>query len=299
MSGFGYNVSGFGSFPSRGSELYAFTGATFTPGSASGRTGPSLSQARSGLTGTGVSAWKNNTSYFNTSNGIQLWTVPANGTYELSIAGARGGNSGYGSRAGGQGARLKVNAVLTSGTTLNIVIGQQGRSGNPGRGGGGGGGSFVYSGSIGGTGLIIAAGGGGGADDNSQNGSHARSDLNPTGRSGAQITNDGLAGTSSQGNGTGWLTSGSGSRDGQRFTGGAAVDYGVGGWGGGGGDGDDGGSGAGFSGGDLSHGAGAGGSYYAGLSVSGGFTSTYAASVSNYSWVSNNNGDGFLVITKQ
>ena len=94
------------------------------------------------------------------------------------------------------------------------------------------------------------------------------------------------------------MTSQSGTRDGQRFTGGTAVDNGVGGWGGGGGDADDGGSGAGFSGGDGSFGAGAGGSYYAGLSVSGGFTSTYASSVSNFSWVTTNNGDGFLTVTK-
>jgi hypothetical protein len=283
-----------------GAGLYTFTNATFTPGGQTGRTGPSLSQARSGLSGAEVNDWKNDTEFFNTSSGIILWTVPADATYELNIAGAKGGNAGNGSQVGGQGARLKANVQLDKGTILNIVIGQQGRPGNSGRGGGGGGGSFVYSGSVGGTGLIIAAGGGGGSDDNSPGGSNARSDLNPSGQGGSQQTNDGQAGTGSQGNGTGWLTTigGTGGRDGGRFTGGTAVDNGHGGWGGGGGDGDDGGSGAGFSGGDGSYGAGAGGSYYAGLSISG-FTSTYAASVSSYSWIGNNNGDGLLVITKQ
>ena len=63
-----------------GAGLYDFTTATFTSGGATAQNGPSLTQARDGLTGPEVSTWKNNTEFFNTTNGIQLWTVPANGT---------------------------------------------------------------------------------------------------------------------------------------------------------------------------------------------------------------------------
>lgn len=101
--------------------LYEFTTAIFTPGGASAQNGPSLSQAISGLTGTGVDAWKNNTAYFNTTNGIQLWTVPATGTYTIEAFGAQGGSSG--SRIGGKGTRMSGNFTLTEGEIIRILVG--------------------------------------------------------------------------------------------------------------------------------------------------------------------------------
>lgn len=293
-----------GAFSRRGAaaaELYSFTSATFTPGGRTGRTGPTLTQARNGLSGPEVNTWKNNTEFFNTLNGIQLWTVPQNGTYRIELAGARGGNSGNGSPSGGSGARFRVDVVLTKLTVLNMVMGQAGTPGISGRGGGGGGGTFIYEGSIGGSGLIAAAAGAGGADDTSQNGSSARSDFLPTssGDGGTIQTHNGFGGTSGQGSGAGWLGDGTGSTyPGSRWTGGSAVDNGVGGWGGGGGDGDDGGAGGGFTGGSGTGGGGTGGSYYVGFTgITGGYTSSYAGSVSNFTWLGNNNSAGFLTIT--
>lgn len=113
-------------------ELYAFTNATFTPGGQTGATGPALSTARSGLTGTGVDAWKNNTEFFNTTNGIQLWTVPKTGTYRIETWGAKGGGGGY---SGGFGARMRGDFSLTKGDVIKILVGQTG-GGSYGGGGG-------------------------------------------------------------------------------------------------------------------------------------------------------------------
>lgn len=115
--------------------LYAFTTATFTPGGQNGQDGPALSTARSGLTGTGTDAWKNNTQFFNTTNGIQLWTVPATGNYRIEAFGAQGGGGGY---SGGTGARMRGDFSLTYGETIRILVGQTGA----GSFGGGGGGSY-------------------------------------------------------------------------------------------------------------------------------------------------------------
>jgi len=271
--------------------LFEFSSFTFTPCGATGKNGPTSGQC---TTTYGSQVW--HPTYFSVSSGIQTWTVPSTGTYRLTLAGAKGGINGNNTLTGGSGAKFRIDVDLEESDELNIVIGQEGVQGPAGRGGGGGGGTFVYIGSIGGTGLIAAAGGGGGADDSNPNGQDCRSDLNPTNRSGTAIDNDGQAGSSSQGNGTGWLSSAVGTRAGSRFTGGTGAYGGDGGFGGGGGEADDGASGAGFTGGDDSFGAGSGGSYYAGLTVPGGYTSDYANDVSNFAWISTNAGDGSLTI---
>ena len=277
-------------------ELYAFTSATFSTGGATAFNGPTIAQARSGV---GNPSWAS--TYLNmTTRGIQIWTVPKDATYRFTVAGARGGRSGSSSGRGGYGAILRADVALTQGQVLNLVVGQEGTRGPGGRGGGGGGGSFVYSGNVRGNGLIIAAGGGGGSDDGTTSGKDTRSDLRPTNNSSSPLNNDGLKGEASQGDGAGWLTSGSGP-DGQQWIGGSnGGGFGYGGFGGGGADGDDGGSGAGFSGGDNTGGAGAGGSYYAGLSqgtsLSVNYTSIWASALSNYSWQGNNNGNGYISV---
>lgn len=283
--------------PASNENLYDFTDATFTNSGVTGRTGPITGQARTGLSSTSDDSWKNNDDYFTADQGVQKWTVPETATYKIELRGAKGGNNGFNNRTGGSGARFSIHVDLEQETVLNIVVGQQGSRGNGGRGGGGGGGTFVYTGNVRGNELIAAAGGGGGADDSSQNGSSARSDLNPTGGGGVVRVNDGGQGTGSQGNGAGWLSNGTGTRDGRQWQGGTAVDNGHGGFGGGGGDGDDGASGAGFTGGDDSYGAGAGGSYYAGLTA-GSYTSIYADAVSEFTWIGANSDHGRVIITK-
>jgi len=153
-----------------GGGLYDFTSATFTSGGTTGRNGPALTAARTGLTGTGTDAWKNNTEFFNTTNGIQLWTVPADGTYRIEAWGAQGADGGSGATGlGGSGARMRGDFALTKGEVFRIVVGQQGITQTNGwGGGGGGGGTFVWNpNSL--SQPLIAAGGGGCGGINSIN----------------------------------------------------------------------------------------------------------------------------------
>jgi hypothetical protein len=138
--------------------LYTFTDATFTTGGTTGREGPSLTVARSGLTGTGVEVWKNNTTFFNTTGGIQSWVVPTTGTYRIEAWGAQGGG-GSDSRGalGGFGARMRGDFSLTSGEVIRILVGQTGSS----TFGGGGGGTFVVRDPYNTTGSILLIAGGG------------------------------------------------------------------------------------------------------------------------------------------
>lgn len=145
-----------------GPELYGFTSATFTPGTASGSSGPTLAQAQGGMTGTPTpSGWNTNTAYFSVTSGIQLWTVPLTASYRITTIGARGGSGATGV---GAGARMIGTFSLTQGEKIKILVGQEGVTGNNacgGNKGGGGGGSFVTKQDN--TILIIAGGGGGGS----------------------------------------------------------------------------------------------------------------------------------------
>lgn len=149
------STSGFNVSRRRGgaAALYSFTSATFTPGGQVGRFGPSLAQAISGLTGTEVDTWKNNTLYFNTSSGIQLWTVPVTGTYRIEVWGARGGNGTNNNYFGGYGARMRGDFALIGGSTIKILVGQTGGASY----GGGGGMTAVATNDN--TPLIVAGGG--------------------------------------------------------------------------------------------------------------------------------------------
>jgi hypothetical protein len=143
--------------------LYNFSTFTFTNASATGRTGPTLSACRSAYSGT---AWTQNTTnnWLNmTTQGIQLWTVPATGSYNITCAGAAGGSSsggGGGTGTGGTGAVGTIAVSLTQSNVVSILVGQMG-SAFSGMCGGGGGGSFVV---LNGTTRLIISGGGGGAE---------------------------------------------------------------------------------------------------------------------------------------
>ncbi len=154
------------------SGLYDFSTFTFTNASATGRSGPTLSACQSAYSS---ASWTQNTAFFNmTTQGIQLWTVPEDATYEITAAGAAGGNNTQVSpnRIGGYGAVLTTRVSLTKSTIIAIVVGQMG--GNRGAGptsnfcgGAGGGGSFVYNSSS--FSYYAVAGGGGGAAASSTN----------------------------------------------------------------------------------------------------------------------------------
>lgn len=269
-------------------SLYPFTNATFTH-TQFGRTGPDLTTARNGLTGTGVDVWKNNTAYFNTSSGIQLWTVPLTGTYRIQAVGGSGGIHGGSYFPGfpGAGAAVLADVSLTQGETIYIVVGQKPSSitTSSGNGAGGGGGTFLYTGAIGGAGLIMVAGGGGGTGHgssgstagNGKGGSNTTNSnesfaeesfgINPrTGGGSAGNLGISLGGRVSSvssygwgGGGTGWAgdgqnTSNNTGQGGTRFIGGLSDDGeemagGFGGGGGAGGNGNSGGGGGGYTGG--------------------------------------------------
>ncbi len=133
---------------------------TFTNCNATGRVGPTQAQANTAYTSTTL-----NGLVTVVDSGVQQWTPPIGGTYSITISGASGGTTQAG--PGGRGVVIYTEVNLSSSTTYNVVVGQQGQwngiTNTFRNGGSGGGGSFVFTGTKGGTGLIVAAGGGGGA----------------------------------------------------------------------------------------------------------------------------------------
>jgi hypothetical protein len=228
---------------------------------------------------------------FSYSGSVVTYKITTTGVYDITAAGAQGGNSlSGGSGVGGLGASIGGDVALTAGTQLDIVVGGQGNiSGN--YGGGGGGGSFVYE--IGALQPLIVAGGGGGSgwfNNHGGSGQTTTSGDNGNGPGdgtqgvggangsggGAGTINDfnggGGAGWSSNGGGTASSFNGGGGFGPTTFAGGAGgpaasppPDGGFGGGGGGGNEG--GGGGGGYSGGgggsgNGNYGGGGGGSYY-------------------------------------
>ena len=162
--------------------LYNFQDATFTNNGKTGYQGPSLAEARSGMSGTSHNNFKNDTNFFTVSNGIQYWTVPIDGTYRITATGAGMWNH----RQGGYGASMRGDFSLTEGEIIRILVGQVGQSGGDAAGG-----SFVTksphntNASI----LVVAGGGGGGHSNGFQSNSNAS-----TGTSGRQASTPGSTG---------------------------------------------------------------------------------------------------------
>jgi hypothetical protein len=125
--------------------------------------GPTLQQCKDAYNVT----WHTNTNYFDVvGNGVQQWTVPATGMYEIDAYGATGGSYYYDNKeyCSGKGARIKGTFSLTRGDIIQILVGQTADYIYS-----AGGGTFVYKeadGLI--DGLLIAAGGGGGGWYNSK-----------------------------------------------------------------------------------------------------------------------------------
>jgi hypothetical protein len=285
--------------------LYAFTNATFTPGTQTGVNGPDLATARAGLTGTGVDAWKNNTAYFNTSSGFQLWTCPATRSFIITAAGAAGGSP---DTSGGRGIVIQSTVNLVEGQVYKILVGQKGGVSTS---SGGGGGTFMVNNST--NAPVIVAGGGAGALGTSGFGNLAQSD-GQSSTSGANSADNTGTGGSGGGGGTGsnngWGSGGGGltgngtaaaNASGYGYSG-AGVSFTNGGTGGnsattatggfGGGAGTHGNTGGGGGGGGYS---GGGGSNQNTSPNNGGGGGSY--SVSSISVIGYNTGPGYITIT--
>ena len=180
------------------------------------------------------------------------FTAPSTGAYDIIAFGAQGGVGGV--TAGGLGAEIGGEFILTQGETLRIVVGGAGVAG--GNGGGGGGGSFVIGPD--GTPLVIAGGGGGGSN-NGTGGGGLTGTAGGVGGSGGAGGTGGSGGAGSDGGGGGGFSSAGGSGSGSGGGGtlpdlaggaGGSAPRNVGGLGGGGGGGFfGGGGGGGYSGG--------------------------------------------------
>ena len=190
-------------------SLYTFSDVTLTSGGATGRFGPTLTQAKSGATSSGTITWKDNTEYFNvTATGIILWKVPATATYRIEVWGAQGGGGGY---TGGFGARMRGDFSLTQGQVIQILVGQRGH--DTGYCAGGGGGTFVALGSNRSTAspLIIAGGGGGGGNSGGVGrGGVTTTDGSPSSGYGGGSGISGTNGNGGSGSNGGWGESGAG-----------------------------------------------------------------------------------------
>ena len=147
---------------------YTFYTHTFTPAGATGRGGPTLTEARNAYSisvpPSPATPWDEDTNLFNilsTEKGIQRWTVPKTGSYTIDAYGARGCFDP--SAVSGKGARIKGTFNLTKNQVIKIAVGQEGWMGSgamrnrP----GGGGGTFVWIDDPPNNPLIVAGGGGG------------------------------------------------------------------------------------------------------------------------------------------
>jgi hypothetical protein len=304
-------------------ELFAFSSATFTSGGQTGRTGPNINQARSGV---GNPSWAN--TYLNMSfQGVQEWSVPVDGSYRIDAYGAKGGGSACYTSGGGNGARAQGVFTLAKDSIIRLLVGQRGltasgTSDNT-NAGGGAGGSFAQlrSGSSLSQGtLLVAAGGGAGNNGCGQNVSTRANSVGQASQNGGTCssgpTRCGVGrsggGTDGGGGGAGTSTSYHSSNGGAGYTGngfgtsrssnfaqsftnggnGSANDYsnqnGQGGFGGGAHGRLEGGGGGGYSG-------GSGGQH--GWDTSGGGGS-FASGTSQILTAGARSGDGFITITK-
>lgn len=206
--------------------LYAFSAHTFTNCSTTGSTGPLQSSCRTDY----VTSWDENNSYFTVTGGIQLWTVPSTGTYEITTAGAVGGATP--GATGGRGRVITSQVTLTEGEVIKLLVGQNGGriQFSVGYAGGGGGGSFVVKNSNG-SAILIAGGGGGAGQGNgsyvsTQNGVDAAAYNSTSGTSGTGYSGSWSPAGSGGSSGGGGLNNSGGSAGGG-FTGdGGTASYG-------------------------------------------------------------------------
>jgi hypothetical protein len=286
--------------------LYSFTTATFTNGDTRSQNPASNAVLLANIAGTPTpSTWYS--TWLSISSGYLTWTVPKDGTYRITAAGAAGLCTN--GTIAGIGAVMRGDFTLVGGTTLKMLIGQRGV---PAYGSAGGGGTYVATSA---NSPLIVAGGGGGSSYN--NNTSAQYDINATtsqiasgrggfggtsGGGGASYANSGGCGGSGAGGG-GFTGNGqqlggvqnalsfvNGGTGGQIQSGdsGLCVSPSQGGFGGGGGGGNTGPGGGGYNGGDADTYR---GDYYAG---NGGSSFNAGSNPSNSVA---NNGSGYITIT--
>lgn len=117
-------------------------------------------------------------------NGIQHWTVPVTGQYQIEAVGASGGyDTQSNSRAyRGFGARMIGVFTLNKDEVIKILVGQEGGINTNSKSSGGGGGSFVVRASS--TPLIVAGGGGGVESPLSRHSAYCDGSTSTSGRNG-------------------------------------------------------------------------------------------------------------------
>ena len=140
---------------------------TFTNAGATGRFGPTQSQIDANYSGTSLEGLVTINS---THQGIQEWTVPANGTYLIEAWGQKVQTMEIKVLREDMELRVKGQFILNKDANISILVGQSGsevnhiNGGSWLNGGGGGGGTFIFlSSAITENYPLIAAAGGGGA----------------------------------------------------------------------------------------------------------------------------------------
>ncbi|MFA5764363.1 MAG: hypothetical protein WC915_06155 [archaeon] len=174
----------------------------FTTCGKTGTAGPSQAQCDTNYTGTSLAG------LVTVSSGIQNWTVPSTGLYNITIAGAGGGG---GTGTPGKGIIIQDSVNLIQGQILKILVGQKGEY-YGGSSGAGGGGSFIVNAT---NSPILIAGGGTGSCNSA------------TGQDGRNTTSGGGISPGINGNGGG--TGGGGGGGGGLLTNGSSGNYGPGG----------------------------------------------------------------------
>lgn len=95
-----------------------------------------------------------------TTDVVGQWTATGNGTIQITITGADGGDGDEGAEQGGTGATMQATFNVTTGQVVYYVVGQVGQDGDgPGDYAGGGGSTGVFIDNT----LVMVAGAGGGA----------------------------------------------------------------------------------------------------------------------------------------
>ena len=200
--------------PANASPLYSFSTHTFTNCGQTGRNGPSLSACKSSYSN---ASWRNNTDFFNVTNGIAFWKAPSTGLYQITAAGAAGVGA---NTAAGLGAIIQATVTLTKGSVYKILVGQAGSNGTGGSGGGGGGTFLTDSSNT----PIIVAGGGGGATNEIGSATTANGQTTNNGSNNSDGTISG--GTNGNGGNGGIYTAGGGGLTGNGLGGSNASSYG-------------------------------------------------------------------------
>ncbi|MBN2798202.1 MAG: hypothetical protein JXX28_03580, partial [Deltaproteobacteria bacterium] len=297
--------------------------ATFTPCGASGRFGPDQAACDSAYSGTEL------VGAVAVLDGIQWWTVPASGTYQLTLAGARGGYPYEDHSRYGLGAVLTSSIALDKDDVIGVLVGQHGSDAPSGEtdwwNASGGGGSFVFYAVDDPFPIMAAGGGGGGSAYEVAKNARMDASLTTSGNAGINADGSGVGGAGgtdglggwttsysyAAGAGAGWLgdgqgtpndsctyvvengfaprSSGAGGRGGNHQNGGSNYPGGFGG--GGGGTGACGSSGAGGGGGFSGGGTGADC-----CSSQGGGGGSYSQAPIEVGTV-DNTGDGYLIVT--